>query len=110
MRAGRLNHRVTIQALSGDRNAMGEVERTYTPAATVWAAVEPLRGEELTSAQKISASITTRIVMRYRTDVTAQCRLVNKTTTYGIEAVINPQDGRRELQCLCREFPDGEPV
>jgi SPP1 family predicted phage head-tail adaptor len=110
MRAGRLNHRVTIQALSGTRNAMGEVERTFTPLATVWGAVEPLRGEELTTAQKISASITTRVVMRYRTDVNAKCRIVNGAKTYGIEAVINPEDGRRELQCLCREFPDGEPV
>ncbi len=104
MRAGQLRHRVTIQQKIISQNSFGEEVVTWSDVATVWAAVEPLRGQEFIEARQAEAEITARIRMRYRSDVRPDMRVVWGTHTYDVLAVIDVAGRGRELQLMCREI------
>lgn len=88
MRAGRLDRRVTIQARTAAQNsAHGETTYTWADVATVWAAVQDLRGREYFAAQQEQAEVSTRFTMRWRTGVTVLNRLVYDGKTYNIRQV-----------------------
>jgi len=103
MRAGKLRHRVTIQQATEARNSIGEVTRTWSALATVWANVEPLNGREFIDAQRPEVQVSHRVTMRYRSDVTPQMRVSHDSRTLNIEAVIETGERRRELQLICSE-------
>jgi len=101
----RLNKRVTILRPPGpnDTDDYGEPMDDYVPVATVWAAVEPLRGREYFAAMSEHAEVTTRIRIRYREDIDRTMRVVYANTEFEILHIIHPEFGRRELQLMCKE-------
>jgi SPP1 family predicted phage head-tail adaptor len=104
MRAGRLRHRVTIQRRLDVRDTYGDVAGgDWEDVASVWAAVEPLRGREFAELQRAGAEVTTRVVMRYRSGIEPQMRVKYGAHVYDIESVINVDERDRELQLMCRE-------
>ena len=66
VRAGQLDKVVTIEAVTETQNARGEPVPSWAAEATVWARIEPLRGQELVTAQQRAANVTHKITMRYR--------------------------------------------
>jgi len=109
MRSGLLRHRVTIQQLvsaSPQQDAGGEPDESWSAVATVWGAVEPLRGRELFAAQQVSSEVTGLIRIRYRAGVTPKMRCVFGTRNYDILAVVDPLERHREMQLLVREGPN----
>jgi len=46
MRAGRLKKRVAIQQATDSRGATGQVIKTWATVATVWAGIEPIKGDQ----------------------------------------------------------------
>lgn len=103
MRAGDLHHRVTIQQPVESQNSYGEPIATWQDVATVWAAIEPLQGRERFDAQQVVAQVDTRIRIRYRPGITPKMRVLFGTRVFDIQAVVEPETRRRELQLLCRE-------
>lgn len=103
MRAGRLGHRVTIQEKEVGQNSYGEEVITWADVGTVWAAVEPLRGQEFTELRRAGAAVTTRIIMRFQSGIVPEMRIIEGTNTYDILSVINVDGRDRELQLMCRE-------
>jgi SPP1 family predicted phage head-tail adaptor len=65
MRIGRLRHRVIFKSATEVSDGAGGVTQTWVEVATLWGAVEPLRGRELFAAQQIQAEITHKITTRY---------------------------------------------
>ena len=115
MRAGRLNHRVTLEQRSISRSDVGGRTVSYTPVATVYAEVAPLRGEEFFAAKTMVSKVNVKITIRYRSDVAPDWRISMDDAdrgkrTFGIDAVVNPRDGRNILELMCKEFVSGEPV
>lgn len=101
--AGRLRHRVAIQSATEAQNDLGEVEKTWATTATVWGAVEPLTGRELWQAQQVSAEITHRVRMRYRSGLTPKNRILFGSRILEINAILNPEERNIDLELLCRE-------
>lgn len=110
MRAGRLNQRVTLQALSESRDATGQVVRSYSELGSAWAAVEPLRAREYAAAGRLGNDATHRVILRYRTDLAVTGRIVLGSRTFAITEIRNPAEGRRELQVMVREMVTGAAV
>lgn len=104
MRAGRLRQRITIQDKTVVQNDYGEEDITWTEVATVWAAIEPLRGREFLDAEMASAEITTRIVIRHRDGISPEMRVLHGATVYNIRAVIHVETRQREIQLMCQEY------
>lgn len=105
MEAGRLRHRVTIQQPPGPTNvdSKGQPLDTWTDVTTVWAAIEPLQGNEYFAAGRDNAEVKTRIRIRYRTGIDRTMRVVYKNTTFEVLDVINPKFANVELQLMCKE-------
>lgn len=108
MRAGRLDRRVTLQRLSVSRDGAGAALHAYTDVATVWAAVEPVKGDEFAQADKTMSSVSHRLLLRYRADVEPTWQVLYGRRRFAIQAVLNSQESRRELQLMCREIRTGE--
>jgi SPP1 family predicted phage head-tail adaptor len=104
MRAGNLRHRVTIQSKGTPaRNSYGEEVITWATEATVWGAVEPLRGREFLEGKREGAEVTTRIRIRHRDGITPEMRAVWGSHTYDIVSVIDLEGREREIHLMCRE-------
>lgn len=103
MRAGDLRHRVTIQQAAETQSGSGAIGQTWSDVAAVWASIEALQGREVFAAQQINAQVSSRITIRYRAGIIPKMRMVFGARTFNIEAVIDPDGRRRELQLLVSE-------
>lgn len=103
MDAGRMDKRVTLQAQTSTRNAIGEPVVAWADVATVWAAVEPLQGREFWAQQQVQSEVTTRVRIRYRAGITPDMRVVHQGRVLNIASVIDPQERHDEMQLMCSE-------
>lgn len=101
----RLSKRVTISKLETTPGAgpYGDPAETLVPVATVWAAVEPLRGREYFAAGRESADVTTRIRIRYRKDVDRTMIVTCDGVDFEIGHIIDPEFRHQEMQLMCKE-------
>lgn len=100
--AGRLRHRVTIQARQNIQDpATGE---TVIAWADVWvniaAALEPLSASERIATQAQRSEVTARVTIRPLSGLTAQHRLLHNGRIYNIEGVIPDPDSGQEWLTL----------
>lgn len=101
----RLDKRVTILRPAGpeDVDEYGEPLDDPVPVATVWAAIEPLRGREYFAAMAEHADVTTRIRIRYREGVDRTMTVRYKDTDFEILHILHPEFSKKELQLMCKE-------
>ena len=90
--SGDLSHQVRIEYKAQSQSASGQLVPTWTLLALVWADIQPLSGRELLLAEQTMSKVEARAVVRFRTDITANMRLVYGSIIYNIAAVI--QDPR----------------
>jgi SPP1 family predicted phage head-tail adaptor len=102
MPAGPYRHRVIIQSFTAVSDGMGGWEETWADLATVWARVEALKGEEYFAAAQMQNSVSHRVTMRYRADLTPSHRLIFEGRTLNIEAVL-PDERKSRLVIMCTE-------
>lgn len=104
MRAGELRRRVTIQQRVTTQDTFGGQSQTWTDfAANVPAAIDPLSGRELMTAQATQSEVSHRITIRYLPGVTAAMRIVYQGRYFNISAVMNIEERNREMQILASE-------
>lgn len=87
---GNLKHRVTFQKSVRTPDGGGgftEIWQSIDSNPIVYAAIMPLSGGEQLRFHQLEATVTHRIVIRYRSDVTSAMRIVRGTTIYDITAV-----------------------
>mgnify|MGYP001599371197 CR=1 FL=1 len=101
--AGRLNKRITLQSATLARDGHGQPIETWADVATMWAAVEPIRGREYFAAQQVSAETTHRVTLRHRAGVSPQMRVAFGSRTFRIESVIDPLEKNERIELMCVE-------
>lgn len=104
MRAGRLNHKVTLQRRQAGQDAAGQPVDTWIELATRRARVEPGGGREYLERSGQSSEVTTRFTLRYDSSLaglTPADRLVFNGSVYDIEAVINSDERNIKLTLMC---------
>lgn len=99
----RLNKRVTIMRQTDETNQYNERLDIWYPVADVWAAIEPLRGQEYFAAMAEHAEVTTRIRIRYRQGIDRMMRVQHGAAEFEILHIIHPEFGKKELQLMCKE-------
>lgn len=111
MRAGLLDQRVTIEQPGESRDPdYGTMTKTWSPVATVWAAVEPLSGREYFTNQEPGAETMVRVRIRYSSAVAAvspKMRVLHGARVLQIQAVIEPRSAGEELQLMCVDLRQG---
>lgn len=103
MKIGDLRHRVIIQKPGTVKNKCNEEVPGFIDFAAVWAAVNPMQGRELESAQKLYPEVQYKIKMRYRPGIKPDMIVVFGGRILDIKGVINPQELNKELHLLCIE-------
>lgn len=105
MRAGRLRHRIDVQQATKTRTASGGYEETWTTVATVWGAVEPLRGREYFENAQVQSEATHRITLRYRAGVSPDDRLRHSTENriFLPLSVLNRDERNVSLEIMAKE-------
>ena len=104
MKAGQLRQRVTIKDKSVAQNTYGEEVITWVDVVTVWAEVEPLRGREFMEGKQITAEVSTKIRIRYRSGITPEMRAVYGSIVYDIQSIIHIEEREREIHLMCQEI------
>lgn len=109
MNPSSLSRRVVIEQKSVTRDSYGAEVIAWAQLATVWANVVdelgPVRGSEKTAEHVRVLETTTKIVIRYRADITSdmRVRLADGARTWQIVSIA--EGGRRDATImLCKEF------
>jgi SPP1 family predicted phage head-tail adaptor len=103
---GELRHRLTLEAPVETPDGAGGVTRSYAAVTTLWAAVTPLSARGAVEAAALAATVTHRIIIRGRTDVTARHRLREGTRVFRIVALRDPDGSGRFIEIQAQERVD----
>lgn len=103
MRAGKLRHRVEIQAVTEARDGHGGITRTWTTVVNRWAAIEPLSGQERFSAQQVNPELTHQVRLRYWSGLTPKHRFKHGSRYLSILSIVNVGERNIEQLCQCKE-------
>lgn len=104
MKAGKLRHRITLQAQSATQDAFGGQANTWTDVATVWAEIITLEGRELLAAQAVHNESRYKIRMRgISGDVNPAWRVKFGSRHLNILNAMNVEERGIEWQLLCSE-------
>lgn len=102
MEAGKLRHRIMIEAPTGAQNEFGEPVEGWSLFASVWASREDLTGREAFLAQQAKSEVTSRFRVRYLDGVTGSMRISSDGVLYNIESVQDVDGRRRSLVLLAK--------
>ncbi|MBV2207427.1 MAG: phage head closure protein [Pseudomonas sp.] len=106
MRAGKLRHKVTIQAPGLTQDPVsGEMVAGWSDFASVWASVEPLSARDFIAAQANQSEITARIVIRYREGILPTMRILHRGKVYAIQGAL--PDAKSGLEYLTLPVSEG---
>lgn len=103
--ASRLVRRVSLQQALAASDGMGGQTVSWDELDQVFAEITPLRGQEQLIARQMTSSVSHRLTIRYRGDVTAGMRVAYGARAFHIRAVINPGEWNERLELLCDEGP-----
>lgn len=103
MNPGLLNRRLVLEAPVEAPDESGGVIRDYEAAATLWASVTPLSARERGEADRHGASVTHRIVLRFRNDLTTRHRLRAGERLFRIVALRDQDGSARFLEIEAEE-------
>lgn len=103
VRAGRLRHKVDIQAHGGGQDDFGEKKPTWDTVETVDGSLEPRRGSERLDGEQILSEATHLVRMRFTPVLTTQHRLKIKGRLYDIEEVSNVEERDKLLELAVKE-------
>jgi SPP1 family predicted phage head-tail adaptor len=101
---GQLRQQVYVQAGTTSRGAGGKVTTAWADeTGPHWARVTPLEGSEAMRGMQLEATVSHRVEMRWRPNVTAAKRLRYGSRYLTIQRVIDREEMHTELELLCEE-------
>ncbi|WP_149683754.1 phage head closure protein [Alkalithermobacter thermoalcaliphilus] len=104
-----MNKRIKIMKFKGIPDGAGgyfddwKIEEGWEEVATVWAAIEPLRGREFFQAQQAQAEVTHKVTIRYRKDVDKSQIIKYADRRLDIDYIINIDEENKYLEIFCTE-------
>lgn len=110
MRAGKLRHRVAIQAKTLTQDAYGEMVATWATAETVWGELTPLiagtREAFTQQGDQWQARVAYQCRLRHRELSPVTNRLLIEGRYFEVTAVMDPDGRTHELLAMCFEVLD----
>lgn len=97
MKIGALGKRIALQAEERTPDGAGGYALAWTTLAALWANIQPLSGREVFSAGHLESRVTHKITFRWQSGLTptASMRVLYKTRTFNIRAVLNADEADR---------------
>lgn len=101
---GRLDERITIQAVTVSQGDYGQAVEAWADVCTVFAHKKELNGTEKLTNEKEAATSRVEFVIRYRENITPSNRVLSGSRVYDITSVKEGTIARRDsLTILCQE-------
>lgn len=106
MQAGKLRHRVQVQAPFEDRDDIGGVRQVWVTMDELWCNIEPLRGKEVFEAQSIEARLSHKITLRAAQTLDPRWRLVwvAMDRAFQIYSIRDLDERHRTVEVLAMEI------
>jgi len=101
--AGSLRETITVQRTFAQSDGMGGQAIQWDELFTTRAQVKPLSGREALFAMQLQASITHRIYIRFRTDLTVADRILLRGQPLQIRAILNMEMRSQWLELSCEQ-------
>lgn len=101
--AGRIRHRVRIEAPLRTPDGGGGATETWVTVAEAWAEISPAGGTERLEADRVAGRVTHVIHMRAGVNLAPEMRVVNGTRIFEIRAAIDLNERGRWLRVLAEE-------
>lgn len=102
--ASKLRHRLVLQKPVYARDEIGGTFVTWQNAASLWASIDPLRGDEKFNNQKLESRRFFKVFTRYRADIAPDLRFRKGTRTLLIRSVLNVDEENQTLEVICEEI------
>ena len=99
--AGQLDRRITIQNFSETTDSFGQEVKSFSTLASEWANVVEKVGREGEDGEMIAATKKVEFVIRYRTDVDEEMRIIYNNNTYKIQAIQSADARKAFLKIVC---------
>lgn len=99
--ASKLREPITVQRQQSASDGMGGQAHQWVDLFTARAEVRPLSGRESLQAMHLQASITHRVIIRYRSDIAPADRILLRGEPLQIRAIINIEMRNRWLELAC---------
>jgi SPP1 family predicted phage head-tail adaptor len=99
--AGQLREPLTFQRQQSVSDGMGGQAIQWVDLFNARADVRPISGRESVQAMQLQASITHRIYIRYRADLTAADRILMRGQPLQIRSIVNIEMRNRWLELAC---------
>lgn len=105
MQAGSLKRRICIQSQSTTQDASGQPVSTWTTVLNTWASIHAASGKEVYAASGFISELSHVLTIRYPAlTVNSTMRVLYRSRIFIIQAVSDPDEGRRQLNLLCKEL------
>lgn len=101
--AGNMRQRIRIEQPVVVPDGLGGGTRSWQTLTTVWAEIHTLSGDERFDAGKLASTVTHRITLRWRNDITPEMRVVFGTRIFAIRAVLERDGKRRSVELVTEE-------
>jgi SPP1 family predicted phage head-tail adaptor len=100
---GALRTELSLQAVATAADGLGGFSEEWNELATVFGHIEPLAADSRFGAGQTLETVTHRITLRHRPDVTSGMRLSRQSRVFEIVTVHDPDETGRYLVCRVRE-------
>ena len=100
---GALRTELSLEASVPAADGLGGFSESWTEIATVFARVEPISAASVFAASQSLETVTHRVTLRWRGDVSSGKRFVRPGRVLDIITVHDPDETGRYLVCRCRE-------
>lgn len=98
---------VQFQVKAAPSDHFTEEEPSWQPAFAgekkSYAAIHPLRGDELFQAQQKFGQVSHKLVVDYKESITSEMRILWGSRVLHIAGIINPREANRSLELMCLE-------
>ena len=103
--AGQLDRRIIIQGFSESTDGFGQEVKSYSTLASVWANVKEKIGSKVGSegedGDMIASTKKVEFIIRYRTDVNEQMRILYNSNIYKIQTIQTADARKAFLKIVC---------
>jgi len=101
--AGMLNERIVFQVRTETPDSYGDVTTTFADSINAWAYIRPVSDHTAFMAATFRAEITHKIIVRYRSDITAAMRIKFGSRYFIINGLRNLEEQKRWLEISALE-------
>ena len=104
---GKLRHRIRLQRPIITKDSIGSEIESLEDMGNAWATIEPISSKSYSKTKQSPTDISTKIIIRYRKDVTPRMVVIFRGALFRIKKVINLEERCVFLELLCSEETDG---